>query len=636
MARWTALALTLACFGAESQHSFTAVQRLDESRLEDTRRQRLEWSRKRVVYPQLGVYNDFRGILHVHAEDAEHTLGTRQQVLEAAHQTGVNVILWSDHRGPKPDTWSGYREGVLFIPGSEDDHQLRYPSPEGDLKFLSHIEELPPDKSPDGYDGMEIYNRHTDAKVHTDLTNYLQKALKNKREFGRLAGKQKDYPDEVYAAGTGRLDNFLAFYDRVIETRQFTAIAANDAHRNQVFNNVVFDPYEVSFRFVSTHILARDLEAGQIRDALRAGHAYVSHDWLCDPSGFSFIALNNLGAFDMGDRVPAIPKTRLVARFPIPAHVLLYHKGQVVSDTNGNELNYTPTETGAYRLEARLTIAGEERPWIYSNPLYLALPVAADLAVPTNWRAEGIQTIRDITYTDGDPKDANKHKLDLYLPEGKKNFPVLVFVHGGSWRSGDRSQYTALGNRFAAAGYGVVIPSYRLAPANPPPAQIRDVAAAFAWTVANIEKHGGNPKRIFIAGHSAGGHLVSQLALDPKYLLKYNLTPKAIAGVMSVSGVYDVRAIAMFGPDENARTEQSPLHFVNRHAPPFLVAYCQWDYPGLPGQAREFDRALRHNFVASDLVYIPNKNHISEIAYIWQPGDTLAQQMLHFMSSAAN
>jgi acetyl esterase/lipase len=631
--RWILFAVAVLGFAFEPPPSLSATERLDPRRLEETRNQRIQWARDRIVHPSSGVYRDFRAIMHVHAEDADHTLGTREQVLKAARETGVNVILWTDHRGPKPDTWSGIREGVLFIPGAEDDRELRFPHPDGDLRFLSHIEEIPTEKSSEGYHGMEIYNRHTDATLQRDFAAYLKRAIADPGEFRKLHSKFKDYPDEVFAAGTGYLAGFLERYDREIQNRRFTAIAANDAHRNQVFRDVVFDPYEVSFRNVSTHILAREHTEESIRESLRDGHVYVAHDWLCDPTGFTFVASNNFGIYDMGDRVPMLPNTRLVARLPVPAVVRIIHKGQVIHEARTAELNFTPKQPGAYRLEAWLEVAGEQRPWIYSNPLYLETPTPAEVSIPAPVLAPNVKAVKDNVYTEGNPEDAAKHKLDLYLPTDKTDFPVLFFVHGGSWRSGDRSLYTGVGHRFAKLGTAVVIPSYRLAPKNPHPAQIEDVAAAFAWTVKNIAQYGGDPKRIFIAGHSAGGHLVSLLALDSKYLDKHGIDSGAIQGVMSLSGVYDVRPLPLFGADEQTRRAASPLEHVHRNAPPFLLTYSQWDYAGLPAQARRFDRALRRNFVASTLVYIPGENHISEMVNVTRDDDPTARAMLSFMDS---
>jgi acetyl esterase/lipase len=609
----------------------TSVERLDTAHLAAVHAQRVEWMKIRAAAPPPpGVYQDFRAILHIHAEDSDHTKGTRAEVLKAAKQADVRVVMFTDHRGPKPETWSGLRDGVLFIPGSEDDHLLRYPaSPAGaELRFLSHIEERP-DMPSAGFQGMEIYNRHTDAVVHKDLMDYLQAAMKDPREWKRVVEKEKQFPDEVFAAGTDVLPQFLARWDKETAGHPFTGIAANDAHQNQIFNGTTFDPYAVAFRHVSTHILARELTEADIRESLTAGRAYVSHDWLCDPTGFSFTAENNLGLFDMGDQVPlsglAVGKTTIRVSLPIPAKLKLIHDGQVVSEADtARKFAYVPTEPGAYRLEAWLSIDGEDRPWIFSNPIYAAK--SSNLALPAGTLSSNVEVQKDILYTEGDPADEGKHKLDLYLPKDQKNFPVLVFVHGGSWRSGDRSSYPALGNRFAKLGIAVAVPSYRLMPKNPHPAQIEDVAAAFAWVYKNIPRYGGDSGRIYVAGHSAGGHLVALLALDDTYLKKYDVPMSAIRGVASISGVYDVSKIQAF--TAAGEDSPSPIAHVHPKAPPFLVAYCQWDYLALPLQAREFTAALRKSFDAVDLLYDPGQGHISEIIHVVQDDDPIAQAIL--------
>jgi len=618
------LALTTLIFARSS------IERLDITHLEAVHAQRVEWMKKRATAPPPpGVYRDFRAILHIHAEDADHTKGTRAEVLQAAKAAEVSVVMFTDHRGPKPDTWSGLRDGVLFIPGSEDDHLLRYPADSAgpELRFLSHIEERP-DMSSTGFQGMEIYNRHTDATVHKEFSEYFRATMKDPKEWKGLVAKEKEFPDEVFAAGTDTLPDFLARWDKELATHPFTGVAANDAHQNQIFNGTTFDPYAVAFRHVSTHILARDLDEKDIRESLAAGRVYVSHDWLCDPNGFAFIAENNLGLFDMGDQVPlsgiGVGNTSIHASLPIPAKLKLIHDGQLVAEGDDSTFAFTPKEPGVYRLEAWLTVDGEDRPWIFSNPIYLTK--TSNLTLPSSTVESNVEVQKDIAYADGDPADAAKHKLDLYLPKDKKNFPVLVFIHGGSWRSGDKALYPALGNRFAKLGIGVAIPSYRLMPKSPHPAQIEDTAAAFAWVYKNIAQYGGDVSRIYIAGHSAGGHLVALLALDPAYLAKYDIPLTAIKGVAALSGVYDVSKIQGFAnPGDDS---PSPLAHVHSKAPPFLVSYCQWDYLALPLQAREFAAALKKSFDPVELLYVPGQGHISEIIHIVKDDDVIAQAIL--------
>ncbi len=605
----------------------TSLERLKPEHLEAVHQTRVKWMMERRQLPALGVYQDFRAVIHVHAEDAEHTLGTREQVLEGAKNAGVQVIMWTDHPGAKPGAWHGMRDGILFIPGSEDDHLLRFPNPAGDLTFLSHVEERPTMPS-NGSQGMEIYNRHADATAHPEVYDYIKAAMAKPREWKKLVSLLKEYPDEVFAAGTDIMPVLLQRWDEETAKKRFTGIAANDAHRNQVFKGVTFDPYEVAFRHTSTHILARQLTEGDIRASLREGHVYVAHDWLCDPTGFRFVAINNLGVFDIGDRVPLFGNTRLEANLPVAARIKIIHEGKTVAETSAADFRLPVKEEGPYRLEAWLRVDGEDRPWIYSNPIYAYQPGPDLMRLPSPEIAANVEVIKSVSYTEGKPEDADKHKLDLYLPKDKKHFPVLVFLHGGAWRSGDRANYPALGNRFAKAGIGVAIPSYRLAPANTYQEQMDDVAAAFAWVHTYIARYGGDPQRLYLVGHSAGGHLAALLALDPKYLQRHGLAPNSIRGVAALSGVYDVRGLAIFGNNPDSKKDASPIFHVHPDAPPFVVTYCQWDYPSLPAQARDFDSALREAFDSSRLVYVPGENHISEIIDATRDDDPTANAVL--------
>jgi acetyl esterase/lipase len=246
-----------------------------------------------------------------------------------------------------------------------------------------------------------------------------------------------------------------------------------------------------------------------------------------------------------------------------------------------------------------------------------------------------VQATKNIVYREGEEEDAGKHKLDVYSRKGESNAPVLFFIHGGSWRSGDRALYGALGNRYTRAGFVTVVPSYRLAPKHPHPAQIEDVAAAFAWTVRHISEYGGDTNRIYVAGHSAGGHLAALLSLDDHYLASYHHSPKSIHGVLALSGVYNLTLgesqESVFGRDPKVRRDASPLYHISSAAPPFLVTFCQWDYFSLPAQARQFQRALQKAGVKSELIFIPRENHISEIANVWRETDPTVLAALKFM-----
>jgi acetyl esterase/lipase len=179
--------------------------------------------------------------------------------------------------------------------------------------------------------------------------------------------------------------------------------------------------------------------------------------------------------------------------------------------------------------------------------------------------------------------------------------------------------------------------SYRLQPQNPHPAQIEDVASAFAWTVKNIRKYGGDPERVFIAGHSAGGHLVSLLGTNESFLAKHSLSVKNIRGVISISGVYDVSGMPdYFGANIQTRRDASPRNFIRTGLPPFLVAYCQWDYQTLPYQAILFHREMSKAGAFASLLYLPGQDHISEITSSTFEDDLGSRSILNFISPAGH
>jgi acetyl esterase/lipase len=627
----------------QTNRPLASMQRLERGHLQAVHEARLRFAQKRHPVANHGLYEDFRAIMHVHAEDAEHTKGTRPQLLAAAQKAGIRILLTTDHRGPKPEAWRGLREGVLFIAGSETgDGTLWYPDYGTDgqpiagsgLRFMCHIEERYQTPT-DGLVGMEICNRHTDAILDKGPQLYLGAAMALPSLWQAALDNFHSFPDEFFAAGTDYRKEIFAKWDRETQSKPFTGIGANDAHQNVILKDVTFDPYEVSFRNLVTHILARELTEPLIREALTNGHVYVAHDWLCDPTGFTFGAVNNLGVFPMGDEAVLLGRTRLTAMTPLAAKLRLIHKGLVIQETSGTNLTFEVKEPGAYRLEAWLTVDGEDRPWIYSNPVYLRSPGLAELRLPSMQLDSGIEAHKDIAYREGPADEAAKHKLDVYAQKDKRDAPVLFFIHGGAWRTGDRAQYVPLGNRYAREGYVIVVPSYRLAPKYPHPAQIEDVAAAFAWTVKHVGEYGGDTNRIFVAGHSAGGHLAALLALEGDYLASYGVSTKSIRGVLALSGVYDLTdptgQASVFGTDLQVRRAASPLFQIKPGAPPFLVTYCQWDYFSLPGQARGFQHALKEAGLSAELVFIPHESHISEMVHVTNPEDPTVTAALKFM-----
>lgn len=136
--------------------------------------------------------------------------------------------------------------------------------------------------------------------------------------------------------------------------------------------------------------------------------------------------------------------------------------------------------------------------------------------------------------------DGPRHELDLYQPGGRTtSAPVLVFFYGGSWRNGERGDYRFAAAALAGQGFVVVVPDYRLYPEVGYPDFLHDSAAAVGWTIRHIARYGGDPRRIYLIGHSAGAYNAAMLAYDARWLAAESLSPNDIAGFIGLTGPYN-------------------------------------------------------------------------------------------------
>ena len=249
-----------------------------------------------------------------------------------------------------------------------------------------------------------------------------------------------------------------------------------------------------------------------------------------------------------------------------------------------------------------------------------------------------VETIKDVSYYDGADRDKLKHKLDLYLPKGLKDYPVLFFVHGGAWVMGDKDDfgvYAAFAGAFTKLGIGVVVTNYRLSPGVKHPDHVKDVARAFDWTVKNIGKHGGDKDRVFLCGHSAGAHLVSLLTTDPSYLKGHGLTSKAIRGVLPISGPFVLTPgflPRVFGDDRKSAPAAAPITHVRKDLPPFLILFADNDFIGCDKRPAElFCKALADKGNVAETLEIKNHNHITVMVNAALPAGKAHQRIVQFI-----
>ncbi len=193
---------------------------------------------------------------------------------------------------------------------------------------------------------------------------------------------------------------------------------------------------------------------------------------------------------------------------------------------------------------------------------------------------------------------AHGQKLDVWRSGEAKpgGAPVLVFFHGGGWVKGSRQEYGWAARAYASKGFVVVVPDYRKVPQVRFPAFVKDGADAVRWTKDNIARFGGDPDRIAIAGHSAGGHTVAMLALDPQWLAKAG-APGAVKAAVGLSGPYDFypftgRAIAAMGEWPRSQ-ETQPLAYARKDAPPMMLVTGTEDTTVRPKNARNLTAKLK-------------------------------------------
>jgi acetyl esterase/lipase len=184
----------------------------------------------------------------------------------------------------------------------------------------------------------------------------------------------------------------------------------------------------------------------------------------------------------------------------------------------------------------------------------------------------GYTVARDIAYGEGP-----RGRLDLYIPDRvQAPSPVVLFFYGGAFQAGWKNEYRIVGEALTSAGLIVAVADYRIHPQGRYPDFLEDGAKAFALLRRIVASHGGDPERIFLAGHSAGAYIAVMLALDARYLRAEGEDSGAIRGVIGIAGPYDFlpildpTLIEIFGGPDRAETQ--PIHYANGKTPPMLLA----------------------------------------------------------------
>jgi len=258
------------------------------------------------------------------------------------------------------------------------------------------------------------------------------------------------------------------------------------------------------------------------------------------------------------------------------------------------------------------------------HPLYFARYEAASQAF--RGRAGGRL---DLPYGDG-PRQA----LDLFLPQdasaGEAAPPLLVFIHGGYWQRFDRKDFSFVAEPLVAAGAAVALISYDLAPAVAMDRIVAEVREAIAWLYRQGARHGFDPERIFLAGHSAGGHLAA-MALATDWRGGWGLRADLIKGVVAISGVFDLEPIRLcylnevLALDREQARRNSPLHLPPGAPCPVTVAVGALETAAFHEQSSAYATKLGAAGWPCQLLVQPAVDHFAIVMSMAAPGAPVVQ-----------
>ncbi len=261
---------------------------------------------------------------------------------------------------------------------------------------------------------------------------------------------------------------------------------------------------------------------------------------------------------------------------------------------------------------------------------------------------------RDIPYTASpDPRQ----KLDIYSPEGARNLPVVFWIHGGGWQTGDRTSVQLKPKAFVEKGFVFVSTGYRLLPNVEMVDIFGDIAKSVHWVHDHITQYGGDPNRILVMGHSAGAQLAALISIDDRYLKAEGLSLGIIKGCVPVDGdTFDVPAIIdtaetrrrvhglpqakwghreKFGGDPAKHRDYSAVNHVakDKGIPPFLILHVA-DHPDTGAQAERLEAALKSAGIPTKRFAARQTDHSKLNESLGQPDDPPTKALFEFVAGA--
>jgi acetyl esterase/lipase len=215
---------------------------------------------------------------------------------------------------------------------------------------------------------------------------------------------------------------------------------------------------------------------------------------------------------------------------------------------------------------------------------------------------------RNLSYEPGD-----RHSLDVYaLRAADKPRPVIVYIYGGNWAAGAKSDFAWIGAALARRGFVVVVPDYRVYPQARWPMFLQDNAGAVRWARDHAATYGGDPSKLVLMGHSAGANSALSLATDPRWLGGVGMTRSDLKAMIGLSGPYNLspldtpREIAIFGPPTGYT---DPINLIEAGSPPVLLAIGDRDDAADPHDSDAVAARLREKGGLAEVIHYPGLGH---------------------------
>ena len=257
-----------------------------------------------------------------------------------------------------------------------------------------------------------------------------------------------------------------------------------------------------------------------------------------------------------------------------------------------------------------------------------------------------ISRSKNITYLSGDGLNRAPQQLNVFAPHHREKLkPVLIYLYGGNWTSGHKSLYNFFGSRWARKGVVTVVVDYPKSPDAKYFEMAMDAATATKWVKENIQRYGGDPSKIFVSGHSAGGQLAALISMDDQYFDSLKIA-NPLAGTILIDAagldMYGYMKDVDYGPQNSYLTifgdkpevwkAASPLYLLHPGLKPMLIYQGGRTYPSIATSNRKFVAALKADGYDPEYHILKKKKHIGMITQFFNTGNKRYREMKSFMT----